>query len=104
MLLLLRFKRLFPEVLSIFFLLFNYQKLPEANSIGFIGLTLIFAISIRCVWNIALLIHGLGHAVVGAIVDINPDFLRVNNVLEHRSWLDFFQLIDADDIYFHSWH
>lgn len=84
------FKKLFPELLSVLYLLFNHQKIPEANSIGFLGLILIFAISFRCVGNIALLIHGLGHSVLGAIVDLNLDFLRVKNVLEHRSLLDFF--------------
>ena len=83
-------KRLFPELISLVIVLFNYQKLHEANSLEFVGLTLIITCLIRCVWNIALLIHGLGHCVLATIIDLNPDFLRVNNVLENRSWLDFF--------------
>ncbi len=40
---------------------------------------------LRTIWNGAILMHGLGHVLVTAIVDRDPRFVRVANILEHRT-------------------
>lgn len=40
---------------------------------------------LRVLWNSALIIHGLGHALLTAIFDQDPSFFRASNILENRS-------------------
>ena len=48
-------------------------------------------ITLRLIWNGAILIHGLGHSVVIAIVDRQLNALRLSNILEHRSIKSIFK-------------
>jgi hypothetical protein len=48
-------------------------------------LFLSIATLLRLVWNSAIFIHGLGHAITIATLDRQPNALNVVNILEHRS-------------------
>jgi hypothetical protein len=49
------------------------------------GLFLICALLLRISWNSSILIHGLGHVLLTAIVDRDPHFIKATNILEHRT-------------------
>ena len=57
----------------------------DLGELAFFGLFLIIIVILRLIWNSAILIHGLGHAMAIAIVDRQLDALRASNILEHRS-------------------
>jgi hypothetical protein len=81
-----------PEIVSIFLcLLTGAIKMLQVSSAEWICLVLVVAILVRSVWNIALVIHGLGHAIVASILDRDPTFLQLSNVLEQRSIGDFWR-------------
>jgi hypothetical protein len=48
-------------------------------------LFLICALLLRIIWNSAIVIHGLGHVCLTAIVDRQPLFVNGANILEHRT-------------------
>lgn len=54
---------------------------PVAASLIF----LLCAVLTRAIWNSAILIHGLGHVVLTAIVDRDPDAFLIANILENRT-------------------
>jgi hypothetical protein len=56
------------------------------------------SILLRFVWNLAILLHGLGHVFVTAIVDRDLAFINTSNILEHRNISDIFRSL----IPFHS--
>ncbi|PSM51046.1 hypothetical protein C7Y66_00725 [Chroococcidiopsis sp. CCALA 051] len=54
------------------------------SSLGFF-LFLSSATLLRLVWNGAIFIHGLGHAIAIATLDRQPNALNIVNILEHKS-------------------
>lgn len=48
-------------------------------------LLLVKTVLLRAVWNTSILIHGLGHVTIAAIVDRQPNFINLVNILEHRT-------------------
>ena len=83
------------EVISISFCLFYLLQQPfeilEFKAIEVVCTALMLAIALRSLWNVTLLIHGLGHSICAAILDLNPIFLSPNYVLENRSMFDLWR-------------
>jgi hypothetical protein len=50
-----------------------------------IRLHLIMPLAIRGSWNIAILVHGLGHTLLIAAVDWKSSGLSIENIAEHQS-------------------
>jgi hypothetical protein len=79
----LNWKNAVPEAVAAaivtFFSLNNFEF--PVRCLLFLLLTLL----LRLVWNGAILIHGLGHAIAIATIDRQPDALNIVNILEHRS-------------------
>lgn len=48
-------------------------------------LCLLGAFSLRLIWNLSISIHGLGHVLATAILDRDLSFIKIENILEHRS-------------------
>jgi hypothetical protein len=46
------------------------------------------SVLLRFAWNLAILIHGLGHVLLTAIVDRDLAFINTSNLLEHRNISD----------------
>ncbi len=42
----------------------------------------------RVIWNVAIIIHGLGHVLLTAILDRDLSFIKASNILENRSLLN----------------
>lgn len=81
---------LIPEIIA--FMLLGLGSIGGAENLnGFeLGARVAMAAFIwRCSWNITLLLHGLGHSLLGAMVDQDLSFLRLSNILEHRSLTSF---------------
>jgi hypothetical protein len=51
-------------------------------------LFIVYSFLIRVAWNLAILIHGLGHVLLTAIVDRDLTFINTSNILEHRNVSD----------------
>lgn len=54
-------------------------------------LLLVKTVLLRAVWNTSILIHGLGHVTIAAIVDRQPNFINLVNILEHRTISEIFR-------------
>lgn len=66
--------------------------LVNASKIGLANNCLLFfeiAFLLRLVWNSAIILHGLGHTIAIAIVDLERSVLKISNILEHRSIAEF---------------
>ena len=72
----------FFEIGSLILCVFISTKFSSTTSF-----LLFFAVvvTLRAIWNSAILIHGLGHSIAIAIVDRQLDRLQISNILEHRS-------------------
>ena len=53
-----------------------------------IGLLLIMPLGVRACWNIAILLHGIGHALLIAAIDGKSSALNIENITEHQSLVD----------------
>ncbi|MDV2990376.1 MAG: hypothetical protein N4J56_000030 [Chroococcidiopsis sp. SAG 2025] len=77
------FKNVFPEVTAA--ALITVVSTDNFNfPLNFL-LSLSSATLLRLVWNGAIFIHGLGHAIAIATLDRQPNVLCLVNILEHRS-------------------
>jgi hypothetical protein len=74
-----------PELLS----LLAWPWAIEAGSIESIlrsaGCILLTPLAIRACWNIAILLHGIGHTLLIAVVDRKGSALNINNITEHQN-------------------
>jgi hypothetical protein len=77
-----------PELLS----LLAWPWAIEAGSIESIlrsaGCILLTPLAIRACWNIAILLHGIGHTLLIAVVDRKGSALNINNITEHQNLND----------------
>jgi len=74
-----------PELLS----LLAWPWAIEAGSIESIlrsaGCIFLTPLAIRACWNIAILLHGIGHTLLIAVVDRKGSALNINNITEHQN-------------------
>lgn len=75
-------KNSIPEFISAFICIFVSRE--TSSLISVCSLFLICSFLLRATWNSAILIHGLGHTFLIALVDRDPVFFRTVNILEHR--------------------
>ncbi len=79
-------KNVFPE-----FIVFMAATLVAVINVEISNCYFIFSLILssvtllRLVWNSAIIIHGLGHAIAIATLDRQPNALNTINILEHRS-------------------
>jgi hypothetical protein len=76
------FKNFLPE--SIAALLMPWMGSEKLNPPLICLLFIACSFLLRVVWNLAILIHGLGHVLLTAIVDRDLTFINRSNILEHR--------------------
>jgi hypothetical protein len=63
-------------------------KTGSITSMESLGLLLIMPLGIRACWNIAILLHGIGHALLIAGIDGKSSALNIENITEHQSLVD----------------
>ena len=72
----------------------------NCNLLTIISAFLTVNLSVRLIYNGAILIHGLGHTIAIAIIDRDWSVVRVSNVLEHRTIQQVLQsLLPGNDIF-----
>ena len=76
------FKNAIPELIIALVLL---PSLSASTLFSAWASCLLGAFLIRVIWNISILIHGLGHVLTTASLDRNLSFVNIENILEHRS-------------------
>ena len=59
--------------------------IDKTSNLSNIWLFLIVTISLRLIWNSAIIVHGLGHSLAIAVIDRQISALQIDNILEHRS-------------------
>ncbi len=60
---------------------------PVLSALWFLLHFLSGAVLLRTTWNFSILIHGLGHVAVIAVLDRDLGFVNIANIFEHRSLL-----------------
>ena len=60
---------------------------PNLDCFLFVG----YSVLLRIIWNISILIHGLGHVTLTTILDRDRRFFNIINILEHRSISDIWR-------------
>ncbi len=83
-------KNLIPELVTILLMLSLRMELFK-DFYFFCILFFINTIFSRLIWNVAIIIHGLGHVILIAIIDQDRSFLSISNVLENRSFFEIFK-------------
>jgi hypothetical protein len=92
------FKNLLPE--SIAALIMLWMGIESFNPPLVCLLFIACSIVLRFTWNLAILLHGLGHVFISAIVDRDLAFINTSNILEHRTISDLLRsLIPAHPIF-----
>lgn len=76
-------RNLVPELIAFFILIFLRLEVSKLILIGL--LVLLSGFLLRVIWNIAIVIHGLGHVLLTAFVDWDLSVIKAQNILEHRS-------------------
>ncbi len=77
------FKNLLPESIAASLVL--WIGIDRFNTPLVCLLFIACSVLLRFAWNLAILIHGLGHVLLTAIVDRDPTFINTSNILEHRN-------------------
>ena len=67
------------------------------------ALLLVITIALRIIWNSAIVIHGLGHALAIAAIDRQLVALKISNILEHRDGKNYSEVVVAFSSNFYSW-
>ena len=81
-------KNIIPEIIVIWVAVFIGREDLNLPTVCFI--CLVIAVLLRLIWNSAILIHGLGHAIAIAAVE-GRSTLKITDILEHRSIKDVLQ-------------
>jgi hypothetical protein len=77
-------QNLIPELVAALMMLTLVGiRITNLTLLGLLFFTSAFLL--RVIWNSSILIHGLGHTLLIAILDQNPLFINDINVLEHRT-------------------
>ncbi|MBD3886626.1 hypothetical protein IFO70_33720 [Phormidium tenue FACHB-886] len=76
----------FPEFITASIL--TFAGLETSSPALICLLFLVSAVVLRATWNSAILIHGLGHVLLIAIVDRDSSFIKSINILENRTLSD----------------
>jgi hypothetical protein len=74
-------QNLISEFITVVMMLWGGLELSPPLACSY---SIICTFLLRIIWNISILIHGLGHVFFIAIIDQNPSFINTNNILEHR--------------------
>jgi hypothetical protein len=84
------FECIFPELgaISLLFLIYPQFQLDFVENCW---LLVAIAFSTRFIWNIATLIHGLGHSLARAVIEGESTALSISNIIENRNSIDFLQ-------------
>jgi hypothetical protein len=77
------FKNAIPEFIAAFILAWIGVETGDLASNCL--LFLVTTVLLRVIWNSAILLHGLGHVFLVAIVDRDPSFIKAVNILENRT-------------------
>ena len=94
------FKNLLPEVITAF--VFVLAGASSINGVA-VHIGLLSACGLRIIWNSAVVVHGLGHVLVTAILDRNLYFIRISNILENRSFQELLKSCVPGNSIFLPW-
>ena len=79
-------KESLPESIAVLMML--WMGIETSNPLLICLLFIACSVLLRFSWNLAILIHGLGHVLLTAIVDRDLTFINTSNILEHRNVSD----------------
>ena len=77
-----------PELLSLMAWVWGIEAGSITSILESVVLLLILPLGIRASWNIAILLHGIGHTLLIAAVDGKSSGLSIDNITEHQSLVD----------------
>jgi hypothetical protein len=91
-------KESLPESIAVLMML--WMGIEISNPLLICLLFIACSVLLRFSWNLAILIHGLGHVLLTAIVDRDLTVINTSNLLEHRNVSDLLRsLISFNSIF-----